>query len=78
MTTREGKDTRGRSPLPEGIKERCQEIAQEIHEHCGAVRDDKILAARVRICSGYYDSEEVLHIIADRLLSEGQKPAVSS
>lgn len=75
---RKGRDTNGPSPLPEGLQGRCREIAQEIHEYCGVVRDDKILAARVRICSGYYDSEEVLHIIADRLLSEGQTPPPSS
>jgi hypothetical protein len=78
VTTRKGRDTDGSCSLPEGLKNRCREIAREIHEYCGGVRDEKILAARVRICSGYYDSEEVLHIIADRLLSEGQPPPISS
>jgi hypothetical protein len=58
--------------LPEGIQDRCKQIAQEIRTHNGTVRDDKILTARVRICSGYYDSDEVLRTIAARLLSEGQ------
>ncbi len=73
-----GRDMNGPSPLPEDLRGRCRQIAQEIHEHCGAVRDDKILAARVRICSGYYDSEDVLHVIADRLLSEGHTRPPSS
>ena len=73
-----GRDKNGAFPLPDGLEDRCRDIACEIREYCGAVRDDKILAARVRICSGYYDSEDVLHTIADRLLSEGQVPPLSS
>ncbi len=73
-----GRDMSGRSALPEDLRNRCKQIAQEIHERRCAVRDDKILTARVRICSGYYDSEEVLHVIADRLLSEGHTPPPSS
>ena len=57
--------------LPDDLQIRCRQIAREIHERSSVVRDDKILSARVRICSGYYDSEDVLHMIADRLLSEG-------
>ena len=73
-----GRDLNGPSRLPEDLQGRCRQIAQEIHEHCGVIRDDKILAARVRICSGYYDSEEVLHVIAERLLSEGHTRPPSS
>jgi hypothetical protein len=64
--------------LPEGLRGRCRQIAREIHENSETVRDEKILAARVRICSGYYDSEDVLHVIADRLLSEGHTRPASS
>ena len=64
--------------LSEDLRGRCREIASEIHERTEAVRDEKILAARVRICSGYYDSEDVLHVIADRLLSEGHARPASS
>jgi len=78
VTTSKGNTGDRRGALPEDLQGRCREIAQEIHEHCGQVRDDKILAARVRICSGYYDSEEVLHVIADRLLSEGHARPLSS
>jgi len=75
---RRDRDKNGSTPLPEDLQDRCRQIAKEIHETSGGVRNDKILTARVRICSGYYDSEEVLHIIADRLLSEGQAPTASS
>jgi hypothetical protein len=78
VATKRDSDSKGPRSLPEGLQGRCREIAREIEECCGAVRDGKILAARVRICSGYYDSEEVLHIIADRLLAEGQTPLPSS
>jgi hypothetical protein len=64
--------------LPNDLQGHCRQIAQEIHERTTVVRDDKILTARVRICSGYYDSEDVLHAIADRLLSEGYTRPASS
>jgi hypothetical protein len=64
--------------LPEDLQGRCSQIAREIQERGEAVRVDKILTARVRICSGYYDSEDVLHTIADHLLSEGPTSALSS
>jgi hypothetical protein len=69
----------GKPPtLPDNLQIRCRQIAKEIHERSNAVRDDKILSARVRICSGYYDSEDVLHVIADRLISEGHTRPVAS
>ena len=64
--------------LSEDLRNRCREITSEIVDRTDAVRDEKILAARVRICSGYYDSEDVLHVIADRLLSEGHARPQSS
>jgi hypothetical protein len=57
--------------LPEELENRCCRIAREIRDRNVSLRDDKILAARLRICSGYYDSEHVLKIVASRLLSEG-------
>jgi hypothetical protein len=68
----------GPDRLSEDLQNRCKQIAREINDRCGAVRDEKILAARVRICSGYYDSDEVLRVIADHLLSEGQSRPASS
>ena len=64
--------------LSKDLQGRCSRIAREIQDRGEAVRDDKILTARVRICSGYYDSEDVLHTIADRLLSEGRALPPSS
>lgn len=66
------RDSRPHSELPEDLRGRCRQIAREIRDRSEEVRDDKILSARVRICSGYYDSEGVLRTIADRLLSEGR------
>lgn len=66
------------SSLSEDLQGRCSRIAREIHEQGEVVRNDKILTARVRICSGYYDSEDVLRTIAERLLSEGQTLPPSS
>jgi hypothetical protein len=73
-------DCDGEKPprLPDDLQTRCRQIAREIHERSNVVRDDKILSARVRICSGYYDSEDALHVIADRLLSEGHTRPVAS
>ena len=71
MAMKMDRDRGGQDTLSADLRDRCRQIAKELTERNGAVRDDKILAARVRICSGYYDSEDVLHTIADRLLSEG-------
>ena len=57
--------------LPAELVEQCKRIAKDVRVQNENVRDDKILTARVRMCSGYYDSEHVLCIIATRLLSEG-------
>jgi hypothetical protein len=56
--------------LPQEILNRCSEIAGEIRRQNLAVRDKKIMAARIRITSGYYDSDDILDIIASRMLSE--------
>jgi hypothetical protein len=72
VTVHKVRDMSETAPLPESLRACCKQIAREITEHCEAVRDERVLAARVRICSGYYDSEEVLHLIADRLISEGR------
>ena len=57
--------------LPEELQADCRRIADDLRSGIEKTRDEKILTARVRICSGYYDSEHVLHRIASRLLSEG-------
>jgi hypothetical protein len=57
--------------LPAELVEECKRIAEDVRVNNENVRDDKILTARVRMCSGYYDSEHVLCMIAARLLSEG-------
>jgi hypothetical protein len=61
------------SGLPEELLSQCHQIAKDLRTRNEMVRDEKILAARVRICSGYYDSEHVIRIVASRLLSEGNR-----
>jgi hypothetical protein len=60
--------------LPEELLARCGEISAELKAASSAGPDDRvseerILTARVRICSGYYDSESVRETIASRMLS---------
>ena len=57
--------------LPPDILSQCEQIAREISLERTSVRENKILAARMRISSGYYNSEDVIRIIASRLLAEG-------
>ena len=64
--------------LPTGLVTQCKHIADGLRTQNEDVRDDKILTARVRMCSGYYDSENVLRMIAARLLSEGSTQPDSS
>ena len=66
---RAGRDKR--QELPEELRIRCSSMAQEIREQNLYIRDERIMTARMRMCSGYYDSDHVLSIIASRLLLEG-------
>jgi hypothetical protein len=56
------------SELPEALLAECKEIAEDLRAGSGEWIDERILTARVRICSGYYDSHKVLHTIASRML----------
>ena len=56
--------------LPTDLAAQCKRIAGDLRAQNEHVRDDKVLTARVRVCSGYYDSEQVLRMIAALLLSE--------
>ena len=58
------------SDLPVEIASQCKQISREIRAGLDDVRDKKILAARIRMCSGYYDSEAVIRAISSRLLTE--------
>jgi len=67
--TRQQRDKKLRA-LPEALLANCKEIAADLKVGSDQTNDEKILTARVRICSGYYDSEQVLFTIASRMLSE--------
>jgi hypothetical protein len=56
--------------LPAEVASRCKQIGEEIRAQNEEIRDRKVFAARIRICSGYYESERVVRSIASRLLSE--------
>lgn len=64
--------------LPAEVRSQCVEMAKEIGEQNETIRDRKVFAARIRICSGYYDSERVVNGIASRLLSELAHRSTSS
>ena len=67
--TREQRDKK-LSALPDALLADCKGIADDLRAGSGEAIDEKILTARVRICSGYYDSHQALHTIASRMLSE--------
>jgi hypothetical protein len=67
--TRQQRDKR-LSALPDALLAECRRIAEDLRAGSGESIDERILAARVRICSGYYDSHQVLHTIASRMLSQ--------
>ena len=68
---RSGQDQK-RETVPAGLAAECKQIAGDIRELSQSIRYDKITAARVRMSSGYYNSEHVLRTIASRLLDESQ------
>ena len=64
--------------LPAEVRSQCVQMAKEISEQNETIRDRKVFAARIRICSGYYDSERVVSGIASRLISEVTYKNISS
>lgn len=66
------------SDLPTEILSQCKDMAEEIRTHNNSARDSKILAARIRMCSGFYDSERVINKIASRLLRDLTRDITSS
>jgi len=58
------------SALPDALLTDCKGIADGLRAGSGETMDEKILTARVRICSGYYDSHQALHATASRMLSQ--------
>lgn len=52
---------------PEIIDE-CKRIAREIENQQNQMRDDKILAARMRLSNGYYQSNLVIRTMSNSLL----------
>ncbi len=57
------------SDLPSEIRSECRRIAQDIKSQRDDLREDKIIAARMRMCSGYYDSDLVIRAISNALIT---------
>ena|GEM_PF-2045031 len=58
--------------IPADVAQECREISSEIRLEQHAVREDKVIAAKFRIENDYYNSDNVLRIVASRLLSESR------
>lgn len=56
--------------LPPELVAECRRISKEIGDEREKVREDKIMAARIRIETDYYNTDNVLRIVASRLLEE--------
>jgi len=57
--------------LPAELVAECRQISREIREQADDVRETKIIAAKIRIETDYYDSDNVLRIVASRMIDEG-------
>ena len=78
MTVNKSEKKKLLKSLPAEVKSQCVQMAKEISEQNDTIRDRKVFAARIRICSGYYDSERVVSGIASRLVSEVAYKNISS
>ena len=58
--------------LPADLVAECRRMSKEISEAKETVREAKIIAAKIRIDTDYYNSDNVLRIVASRLLDEGE------
>jgi hypothetical protein len=58
--------------LPADLVAECRQISKEISDDKDAVREAKVIAAKIRIESDYYTSDNVLRIVASRLLDEAE------
>lgn len=58
--------------LPADIVAECRQISGEIGQEKEAVREAKVIAAKIRIETDYYDSDNVLRIVASRMIDENQ------
>lgn len=58
--------------LPAELAAECRRISEEIYGEKETIREDKIMAARIRIETDYYNTDNVLRIVASRLIEENQ------
>jgi hypothetical protein len=56
--------------LPADLAAECRRISREIREEREEIREAKVIAAKIRIDTDYYTSNDVLRIVASRLLDE--------
>lgn len=58
--------------LPADLVAECRQISKEISEEREDLREARIIAAKIRIETDYYNSDNVLRIVASRLLDESR------
>ena len=58
--------------LPADLVAECRQISREVGEEREAVREAKVIAAKIRMETDYYDSDNVLRIVASRMLDESR------
>jgi hypothetical protein len=78
METEKSKERNRPSPadrlkdLPADLAAECRRISREVGEEREEVREAKVIAAKIRMDTNYYDSDNVLRIVASRMLDESQ------
>ena len=60
----------GLKRLPADLVAECRQITREISDDKDEIREAKVIAAKIRIETDYYNSDNVLRIVASRLLDE--------
>jgi hypothetical protein len=58
--------------IPADLVAECRQISEEISDQQNTIRETKVIAAKIRIESDYYNSDNVLRIVASRLLDEAE------
>jgi hypothetical protein len=59
--------------LPPEVVAECRQISEDIRGEKEDIREAKIIAAKIRIETDYYNSDNVLRIVASRLLDESER-----
>lgn len=58
--------------LPADLVAECRQISKEIGDEKDEIREAKVIAAKIRLETDHYNSNDVLRIVASRLLEENE------